>query len=80
MRAQSFVLEQVEINPRVCGGKPVIRGTRIPVTVILDHLAAGSSVSDIVGKYPELSSEQVVAAIRYCHEMIDHTEFDLSPG
>jgi len=48
--------------------------------VILDDLAAGSSVSEIVGKYPEITCEQVVAAIGYCHEMIDHTKLGLSPA
>ena len=66
----------IEINPRVCNGKPVVAGTRIPVTVILDQLGDGSSVSDIQKKYPELAREQIVAAIRYCHEMIEHTELE----
>ncbi len=47
------------IDPRVCNGKPVIAGTRIPVTVILDHLTAGCNLSDIQRKYPELSTERI---------------------
>ena len=71
------MMAQIEINPRVCNGKPVIRGTRIPVTVILDHLSDGSSLSDIRSLYPELTAEQIVAAIRYCHQMIEKTELEL---
>lgn len=37
------LLERIELDPRVCNGKPVIRGTRIPVTVILEQLAEGES-------------------------------------
>ena len=66
----------VEIDPRICGGKPVLAGTRIPVTVILDQLGSGLSVGQVLERFPELSREQVVAAIRYCHRMIEHTELE----
>ena len=66
----------VEINPKVCGGKPVIAGTRIPVSVILDHLGDGSSVEDIQGKYPEISREHILGAIRFCHDLIERTELE----
>lgn len=68
--------QQVEIDPRVCGGKPVIRGTRIPLTVIVDQLAEVGSVSGLLEKYPELSTEKIVGALRYCHSMIEHTELE----
>jgi uncharacterized protein (DUF433 family) len=66
----------VEIDPRVCGGKPVIRGTRIPLTVIVDQLADVGSVDGLLEKYPELSTDQVVGALRYCHSVIEHTEIE----
>ncbi len=69
----------VEINPMVCNGKPVVAGTRIPLTVVLDHLGDGCSVDDIRRKYPELTRRQIVAAIRYCHNVIEHTELELAP-
>ena len=68
----------VEIDPKVCGGKPVVRGTRIPLTVVVDQLAAAGSVSGMLEKYPELSPEQVVGALRYCHSVIEHTELELA--
>jgi len=67
---------QIEINPRVCNGKPVIAGTRIPVTVILDHLADGRSIAQIRRLYPELSNAQIAAALHYCHSFIEHTELE----
>ncbi|MBI1883919.1 MAG: DUF433 domain-containing protein [Chlamydiae bacterium] len=66
----------IEINPRVCSGKPVISGTRIPITVILDQLAEGLSLQALLTKYPELSLEQVTGVLRYCHSVIEHTELE----
>lgn len=68
----------VEINPRVCGGKPVIQGTRIPLTVILDQLAEAGSIDRLLKKYPELTTDQVTGALRYCHSAIEHTELELA--
>lgn len=70
--------EYVEIDPRVCGGKPVVRGTRIPLTVVVDQLAAVGSVAGLVEIYPELSRDQIVGALRYCHSVIEHTELELA--
>lgn len=64
----------IEIDPRICNGKPVLTGTRIPVTVILDQFEAGGSMDDVLRKYPELHKSQVVAALRYCRDMIEHTD------
>ena len=67
----------IEIDPKRCNGKPVLAGTRIPLTVILDQFEAGGGISDVLKKYPELSEFQVVAAIRYCRDMIEHTESEI---
>lgn len=63
----------IEIDPMICNGKPVLAGTRIPVTVILDQFEAGNGMADVLRKYPELHASQIMAAIRYCRDMIDHT-------
>jgi uncharacterized protein (DUF433 family) len=63
----------ITVDPRICNGKPVLSGTRIPVTVVLDQLAETGSVQEVLRRYPGLSSEQVKAALRYCHSVIDHT-------
>lgn len=66
----------VQINPRICNGKPIIAGTRIPVSVILDQMAELGSVEKILELYPELSHEQVVGTLQYCHSLIEHTEYE----
>ena len=59
------MIDRIEISPRVCDGKPVIAGTRIPVTVILDQLASGESWDSILTGYPELRSEDIAAALEH---------------
>ena len=66
----------VQVDPRVFNGKPVVSGTRIPITVVLDQLADGNSIEDVVRKYPGLTREQVVGVLQYCHSVIDHTELE----
>lgn len=46
------------------------------MSVILDHLGADSSVGDIETRFPELTREQILGAIRYCHELIERTELE----
>ncbi len=57
--------DRIEINPRVMLGKPVIRGTRIPVEFILRKLSEGASEADLVDAYPRLTREDIHAAMRY---------------
>ncbi|MGK7919975.1 MAG: DUF433 domain-containing protein [Trichodesmium sp.] len=57
--------DQIDINPKVCHGKPCIKGTRIMVSVILDNLAEGLTLEEIVEEYPPLTLENVRAAIAY---------------
>ena len=57
------MLDRIEINQRVCSGNPVVRGTRIPVSVILDHLAAGESCESILHGFPQLSQEDILVCL-----------------
>jgi uncharacterized protein (DUF433 family) len=68
-------MNRIEINPRVCGGKPVIRGTRIPVAVLVAQLAEGQSWQDVIRGYPELSGEDIRAALEYASTSVENTEF-----
>ena len=54
--------DRIEINPQVMGGKPVIRGTRIPVELVLRKLGAGMTPEAIVGDHPRLSGDDIRAA------------------
>lgn len=67
-------MKRIEINQKKLGGKPVIRGTRIPVYLILEMLAAGMSVEDILKEYPELTKEDVREAIQYASQVLKSEE------
>ena len=63
------LLQRISIDPGVCFGKPCIRGTRIWVSLILDFLANGMGIEEILTEYPQLTKEDVRAAIAYGAEM-----------
>jgi uncharacterized protein (DUF433 family) len=63
------LLSRITINPDVCFGKPCIRGHRIWVSLILDFLAAGQSVEEILSEYPGLEEADILACIAYGAEM-----------
>ena len=67
-------IDRIEIDPRVCNGKPVIKGTRIPVTVILAHIADDESWQDFVTDYPELSLDDIKAAAQYAGSFLENSE------
>ena len=60
---------RISIKPEVCFGKPCIKGTRIWVSLILDFLASGSSVEEILESYPHLTREDIQACLGYGAEM-----------
>lgn len=63
------LLERISIDPHVCFGKPCIRGTRIWVSLILDFLANGMTMEELLEEYPHLIMEDIRAAIAYGAEM-----------
>jgi uncharacterized protein (DUF433 family) len=75
----SPLLERISIDPQVCFGKPCIRGTRLWVSLLLDFLAAGTSIDELLEDYPQLQREDVLAAIAYGAEMSRERYVDL-PG
>jgi uncharacterized protein (DUF433 family) len=72
--ARMTVTDRVELNPRVMLGKPVIRGTRIPVELILRKVSEGASEADLLDAYPQLSKADIQAAIRYAADTIAREE------
>lgn len=68
------VTNRIETNPKVMQGKPVIRGTRIPVELILRKLSEGASEEDLLDAYPRLTSEDIRAAIGYAADSVAHEE------
>ncbi len=63
------LLSRISIDPKICFGKPCIRGHRIWVSLILDFLASGWSLQDVLENYPSLEAADVYACIAYGAEM-----------
>jgi uncharacterized protein (DUF433 family) len=68
------LLQRIDINPQVMLGKPVIRGTRVTVEIILERTAAGCSTDEVLAEYPQLSREDVLAAVAYAREALSTDE------
>ena len=66
--------DRIEVNPAICSGKPVIRGTRIMVRNILGMIAGGYTVDKIVASYPDLGREDVIAAVEYAARVVDEVQ------
>lgn len=66
---RKHLLSRITIDPNVCFGKPCIRGHRIWVSLILDFLASGMTVKEILQEYPGLAEEDVYACLAYGAEM-----------
>jgi uncharacterized protein (DUF433 family) len=62
--------EHISIDPRICHGKPCIKGTRIWVSLVLDFLASGESIESILLEYPHLTQEDILACIAYGAEPV----------
>ncbi|MBK1616899.1 hypothetical protein CKO42_00205 [Lamprobacter modestohalophilus] len=65
----SPLLQRISIDPQVCFGKPCIAGTRIWVSLVLDWMAAGMTEREILEDYPQLTREDLLAAIAYGAEI-----------
>jgi uncharacterized protein (DUF433 family) len=65
-------LKRVTVEEGKCGGRPCIRGMRIRVSDVLDLLAAGATVEEILSDYSSLEKEDIVAAIEYAARQADH--------
>ena len=61
--------DRIVTDPAICHGQACIRGTRIPAAVILDNLAAGLGITDIVTSYPSLAPEDIQAVLSYSAEI-----------
>ena len=76
------MLKRISVNPNICFGKPCIKGTRIWVSLILDFLAAGNSMEEILESYPHIKREDILACLAYGAAMShEHfVELELSPA
>ena len=72
--------ERIEINPQVMLGKPVIRGTRIPVELILRKLGEGATEVELLDAYPRLQQADIQAALAYAADSLAHETILLQPA
>jgi uncharacterized protein (DUF433 family) len=71
--------DRVVIDPKICHGKPVIRGTRTPVALVVGGLAGGMSFEDVQREY-DLTIEDVQAALRFAGELLDQEQHHPLPA
>jgi uncharacterized protein (DUF433 family) len=76
----AVLAERIEVNPAVMLGKPVIRGTRIPVELILRKLGEGATEADLLNAYPRLTREDIQAALSYAADSLAHQTILLEPA
>ena len=65
-------MSQIIVDPDICNGQPVIKGTRITVQTVLGFLGAGDSIDDVLEEYPTLTREQVLACLRFSADLLSH--------
>ncbi|MGE0820834.1 MAG: DUF433 domain-containing protein [Candidatus Binatia bacterium] len=75
MRDESL-LKRITVNPEIFGGKPIVRGMRISVELILSLLAQGETQETILDDYPDLEPEAIRACLAYAHAVIAHDSLD----
>jgi uncharacterized protein (DUF433 family) len=73
------LLKRITINPRIFGGKPIIRGRRLAVEHVLGMLAAGDSNETILRGYPWLEPEDIQACLAYAHRLVGHERIEPLP-
>lgn len=71
------LLHRITVNPKIFGGKPIIRGMRISVELILSLLAQGETVESLLKDYPDLEPDDVRACLAYAHAVVAHDTLDV---
>lgn len=66
------LLDRIDVDPEICGGRPRIRGTRVRVSDVLELLASGAQQSEILADYPYLQQEDIAAALQYAARSVTH--------
>lgn len=74
------LLSRIKSDPKVMLGKPIVRGTRITVEILLEKLAAGDSIEEILIDYPALERDDVLAALAYARQAIGTDELIAEPA
>jgi uncharacterized protein (DUF433 family) len=75
MNTEEELLERIVVNPKIMGGKPIVKGTRITVEQVLKMLAQGLTTKEILKDYPHLSKNDVAAVLLYAAKVAGEEEF-----
>ncbi len=73
---EGALLQRITVDPRIFGGKPIIRGRRLAVEHVLGMLAAGDSFEDILAGYPWLERVDLQACLAYAHRLVAHESIE----
>jgi uncharacterized protein (DUF433 family) len=65
------MLNRITTNPEICNGKPIIRGMRITVTTVLEYLASGENMENLLEAYPVLEKEDILACLEFAKKIAD---------
>jgi uncharacterized protein (DUF433 family) len=76
---ETELLKRITVNPKIFGGKPIIRGRRLAVEHILGMLAAGDTAETILAGYPWLEPEDIQACLAYAYRLVGHERIELLP-
>jgi uncharacterized protein (DUF433 family) len=79
-KVMQMEMNRIEINPKVMLGKPVIRGTRIPVELLIRKLSEGATEGDLLDAYPRLKVEDIKAALAFAADSLAHEVIVLAPA
>jgi uncharacterized protein (DUF433 family) len=71
-------MNRITINPDICNGKPTIRGMRITVKTILEYMAAGETIENILKAYPVLEEEDIKECLEFASKITDHSFLTIS--
>lgn len=66
----STTAERITIDPEICHGKPCIRGMRYPVEAMLEYLAGGDSIEDVLSEFPDLVREDLLACLEFARQTL----------
>ena len=69
--------DRIVVNPKILSGKPVFKGTRIPISIVLKMLRDGTSFKKIMEEYPKLTEEDIKAALDYSVFIIEHPDEEI---
>ena len=79
VEAPLSLLSRISIDPEICHGKPVIRGMRYPVESMLEYLAGGDSIEEVLAEFPDLTREDLLACIEFATQSLKLRSWQLVP-